>query len=178
LSAQRELRGAIVRHMKLSRCLSVLTVAFGLIVAGCAGVKPTETTGSGGNGNGKGGSNGSGGRGATIDASVDLPSTVPLTCGNGVLDDGEKCDDGNKVGGDGCTPLCQIENGWICPTVGQPCVRNDICGDGILTAPEACDDGNKVGGDGCSADCSAVETGYRCPVPGKPCLPICGDGFI
>ena len=31
-------------------------------------------------------------------------------------------------------------------------------------------------GDGCSANCSTVETGWRCPVPGKPCMPICGDG--
>jgi len=171
-----------VRSMKLSRCLSVSTVVFGLILAGCAGVKGKESTGTGGtgNGSGKGGSNGSGGR-ATIDAGgVDLGSMIQTTCGNGVLDtdQGEKCDDGNKVGGDGCTPLCQIEKGWVCPTVGQPCMRNDICGDGILTAPEACDDGNKVSGDGCSADCLTVETGWRCPVPGKPCIPICGDGVI
>ena len=167
-----------MRHMKLSRCLSVSTVVFGLIFAGCAGVTPRAGTGTGGSGNGsgKGGSNGSGGR-ATIDAgSVDLGD--PTLCGNSTQDPGEKCDDGNKLGGDGCTPLCQIEKGWICPTWGQPCMRNDICGDGILTAPEACDDGNKVGGDGCSADCLTVETGWRCPVPGKPCIPICGDGVI
>lgn len=29
------------------------------------------------------------------------------TCGNGVLDAGELCDDGNLVAGDGCTPSCQ-----------------------------------------------------------------------
>ena len=27
-------------------------------------------------------------------------------CGNGMLDDGEVCDDGNEVGGDGCEPDC------------------------------------------------------------------------
>jgi fibro-slime domain-containing protein len=168
--------------MKLSRCLGVSTVVLGLIIAGCAGVKPKETSGSGGSGNGsgKGGSNGSGGSGNRpgVDASVDLPSTISTTCGNGQLDDGEKCDDGNKTGGDGCTPLCQIENGWICPDVGQACKRNAVCGDGKLTPPEACDDGNKNGGDGCKADCSGVETGWRCPVPGRACVPLCGDNMI
>jgi fibro-slime domain-containing protein len=166
--------------MKLSRCLSVSTVVFGLIFAGCAGVTPKAGTGTGGSGNGsgKGGNNGSGGGHIIIDAgSVDIGNAA-MTCGNSMLDPGEKCDDGNKTGGDGCTPLCQIEKGWVCPTVGQPCMRNDICGDGILTAPEACDDGNTNSGDGCSGDCLTVETGFRCPVPGKPCIPICGDGVI
>ena len=26
-----------------------------------------------------------------------------MTCGNGVLDPGEQCDDGNKMAGDGCS---------------------------------------------------------------------------
>ena len=95
-----------------------------------------------------------------------------------MLDPGEKCDDRNMVGGDGCTPLCQIENGWICPNIGQACLRNAICGDGLLAPTEACDDSNTGSGDGCAADCSAVEAGWRCPVPGKPCVPICGDGVI
>src|SRR3989344_8681 len=30
-------------------------------------------------------------------------------CGNGVLDDGEQCDDGNTVAGDGCDAQCQVE---------------------------------------------------------------------
>jgi cysteine-rich repeat protein len=33
-----------------------------------------------------------------------------LVCGDGVLDPFETCDDGNLVPGDGCTPLCQLEN--------------------------------------------------------------------
>jgi cysteine-rich repeat protein len=30
-------------------------------------------------------------------------------CGNGMLDAGERCDDGNTVAGDGCSAACQIE---------------------------------------------------------------------
>ena len=103
--------------MKLSRCLGVSAVVLGLIVGGCAGVKQMpggSGSGGSGNGTGKGGSNGSGGSHGNIDASVDIGNAA-TTCGNGQLDPGEKCDDGNKNGGDGCTPLCQIENGWICP---------------------------------------------------------------
>ena len=114
-----------------------------------------------------------------VDAgSVDMAPNIMATCGNGVLDPGEKCDDHNKLGGDGCTPLCQIENGWTCPNVGKACLRTAICGDGLLAPTEACDDSNTGSGDGCAANCSAVEVGWRCPVPGKPCVPICGDGVI
>ncbi len=39
-------------------------------------------------------------------------------CGNGILETGERCDDGNRVEGDGCTSACQIERGFTC--TGQP----------------------------------------------------------
>jgi len=45
-----------------------------------------------------------------------VPTTTPTsaatpagTCGNGVLDAGEQCDDGNTLGGDCCSATCQIE---------------------------------------------------------------------
>jgi cysteine-rich repeat protein len=64
---------------------------------------------------------------ATVDAAVidaalpdaplldgPLPDAPPDTCGDLVLDAGEQCDDGNKLGGDGCSDTCQIETGE-CP---------------------------------------------------------------
>ena len=184
MCTRREFGGVIVPHMKHPRCLGVSSVVFGLtlglLFGGCAGVKQTGTTGTGGNGNGsgtgKGGSTGTGGRVVFDAAGFEIGD--PTKCGNGVHDDGESCDDGNQVGGDGCTPLCQVESGWICPQVGA-CTRNVVCGDGMVTAPfEACDDGNTVSGDGCSGDCKMVEPGWQCRVPGKPCVPLCGDGVI
>lgn len=42
-------------------------------------------------------------------------------CGNGTLDSGEACDDGNEQAGDGCGALCTLEPGWACPIAGQAC---------------------------------------------------------
>jgi fibro-slime domain-containing protein len=165
--------------MQLCRRLGVLTIVLGLVAgAGCAGVKPTATTGTGGHGNGSGSGSGGSGNHPFDGGAVDLPTTITMTCGNGKLDAGEACDDGNSIGGDGCSKICQIESGWICPNVGQACTRNAICGDGVLTPPEACDDGNTTSGDGCSGDCKSVDPGWQCRVPGKPCIPLCGDGKI
>ena len=84
-------------------------------------------------------------------------------CGDGIVDKGESCDDGNDIAGDGCSPDCKIEPIFECK--GVTC--RPICGDGLtLTeAGEECDDGNNIAGDGCSPDCK-VEKGYTCKAPG------------
>ncbi len=72
-------------------------------------------------------------------------------CGNGLVDPGEVCDDGNITDGDGCSGDCRSA---------------ETCGNGIVdrAAGEVCDDGNTIGGDGCSADCRSNET--------------CGNGIV
>ncbi len=54
------------------------------------------------------------------------------------------------------------------------------CGDGVLAEDEACDDGNLESSDGCTANCLALEPGFSCAEPGKPCIVIarCGDGVV
>ncbi len=105
---------------------------------------------------------------------------APLTCGNGLLDTGEQCDDGNVIDGDGCRGDCTVEacgDGIL--DVGEQCddgntISGDgcdavcmlepaVCGNGVLESGEQCDDGNLVNGDGCRADCTAE---------------ICGDGLL
>jgi len=143
--------------------------------------------------NGQGGSHGPGGTGAgsgngggssggftlplpTVpDAGVDRPSGG--SCGDGIIERNEGCDDGNTISGDGCSRICQVEANWYCPTEGEPCQNLAKCGNGILTSDEVCDDGNTNSGDGCSGDCKTIEKGYQCRVPGKPCTPKCGDGI-
>ncbi len=61
-------------------------------------------------------------------------------CGNGAVDAGENCDDGNRTSGDGCSVVCQSEVG--------------VCGNGVREYGEACDDGNSEDSDSCTKDCT------------------------
>jgi cysteine-rich repeat protein len=99
---------------------------------------------------------------------------IPV-CGDGKLDEGEECDDGNNVDGDGCSAECTIE---------------PFCGDGNLDPGEECDDGNNADGDGCSANCTIepfcgdgnLDPGEECDdgnnVDGDGCSAICEDEKI
>jgi fibro-slime domain-containing protein len=106
---------------------------------------------------------------------VYTPPPAAPQCGNGALEPGESCDDGNVKGGDGCSSTCQLETGWGCAQPGRPCVAAQ-CGDGILAGSEQCDDGNTRAADGCSPTCTS-ETGAVCPPSAGACIPmVCGDG--
>jgi len=72
-------------------------------------------------------------------------------CGDGILEEGEECDDDNVEAGDGCDGECRVEEGWYCS--GEPSVCETQCGDGIRAGDEACDDANQVAGDGCNSNC-------------------------
>ena len=73
-------------------------------------------------------------------------------CENGIKDEGEECDDGNNLNGDGCSAACFKEP------------PPSVCGNGRTETPEECDDGNKVDGDRCSSLCKVT--------------PRCGDGSL
>ncbi len=114
------------------------------------------------------------------------PRDGGFVCGDGTVDPGEDCDDGNTTDdGNGCSPTCTrvgacgdgslealfedcddgntTDDGNGCsPT----CTRVGACGDGALEALfEDCDDGNTTDdGNGCSAICTRVGT--------------CGDGAL
>jgi cysteine-rich repeat protein len=47
--------------------------------------------------------------GDRIDLQVQLKAVSTSTCGNGLLEAGEECDDGNTISGDGCSSTCRIE---------------------------------------------------------------------
>ena len=84
----------------------------------------------------------------------------PAACGDGILDttNGETCDDGDVLSGDGCNALCAVEFGWSC--IGSPSVcTQDLtsCGDGIVDMGEDCDDGGESAL--CDADCSNAACG-------------------
>ncbi|MFH2007516.1 MAG: LIC_13355 family lipoprotein [bacterium] len=105
----------------------------------------------------------------------------PVRCGDGLVDPGEQCDDGNTVGGDGCSAACTreprcgdgvVDPGELCDDgnvlggdgCSALCEVEPCCGDGVVDPGEGCDDGNKLDGDGCDARCEAE--------------PVCGDGWL
>jgi cysteine-rich repeat protein len=112
-------------------------------------------------------------------------SCTQEACGNGVTEEGEECDDGNRVGGDCCSPVCRYElAGGTCPDEGNPCTDDrcdgtgtcahdpnalacddgdacttaDVCREGACTggAPVDCDDGDRCTADRCTADTGCV----------------------
>lgn len=57
---------------------------------------------------GQGSTNGTIKVGSRLDLQVQL-TTPPVVCGDGIIETGESCDDGNRVSGDGCSSTCQTE---------------------------------------------------------------------
>jgi cysteine-rich repeat protein len=91
------------------------------------------------------------GESETDTAGTDTDSAV---CGDGVVDGGEQCDDGES-------------NGTEESTCNDDCTLKDaVCGNGVEEVGEECDDGNNDDGDGCAADCTIEMTN------------VCGDGMI
>jgi cysteine-rich repeat protein len=79
-------------------------------------------------------------------------------CGNGKVESGETCDDGNTKAGDGCDASCKKE-----VAAG--------CGNGKVETGEYCDDGNTKVGDGCDSACK-IEKGGKCTASAA-----CDTGF-
>ena len=142
-----------------------------------------STSGAGSSTSGMGGSGATASEGvAEEDASGGPPSSsyAPAICGDGVVDRGELCDDGEDNGpARPCTPECAV----------------NVCGDGhVLDPNKNCDDGNHVDDDLCRNDCTLAATcgnkkiddGETCDdgnhVDTDTCIACkkaaCGDGFV
>jgi len=126
-------------------------------------------------------------------------------CGNGIVEAGEQCDDGNTLDGDCCSSTCQNEpSGQPCPDDGNVCT-DDVCdASGACTHPDntaPCDDGLFCdglevcaggicthGGDPCAAGPECARTcneaaancfdpaGTACTSDGNPCTDDQCDG--
>lgn len=103
------------------------------------------------------------------------------SCGDGTVDTGEGCDDGNNADADGCQANCALptcgdgikDAGEQCDdgvnnsnttadTCRTTCV-NAACGDGVADTGEECDDSNASNQDSCLTTCKTA---------------TCGDGFV
>jgi cysteine-rich repeat protein len=81
-------------------------------------------------------------------ATVTINVADVITCGDGLVEGAEQCDDGNTDDTDACRNDCTIP---------------PVCGDGAVTGGEQCDDGNTIDGDGCNHACVTER---------------CGDGLV
>ncbi|MFT4571977.1 MAG: putative repeat protein (TIGR01451 family), partial [Candidatus Binatia bacterium] len=109
------------------------------------------------------------------------------SCGNGILEFDEGCDDGNIVDGDGCAADCAIpvcgdgvmDAGEECDDCGANSDTNPDacrvdctlpgCGDGVVDSGDECDDGNQVDGDGCNSLCEVETCGNGVLNAGEAC---------
>lgn len=74
------------------------------------------------------------------DTDADTDRAVVDACGDGVVDLGEACDEGDAnsdEAADACRTTCVLPR----------------CGDRVVDSEESCDDGNALGGDGCAPGC-------------------------
>lgn len=166
-------RFALVLSLCLAACSSPEpgTTGFGLTLSTTTAASTGPQSGTtAGTDDPTGGLTSSGGTGTSTSGSTDAPATEgssggvgssgggstdagssgggssggpPPACGDAVVDPGEACDDGNVMGGDGCSPTCTVE----------------ACGNGVVDQGEACDDGNMVSTDACLGTCALAKCG-------------------
>jgi cysteine-rich repeat protein len=87
----------------------------------------------GGGGGGEGGSDTTSSGTAADESSSE--SGAPTPCGNGAMDDGEECDDGNDVNGDGCNVDCKASQQVVWADAIDGGVGDD-CAEGVETDAE------------------------------------------
>ena len=96
-------------------------------------------------------------------------------CGNGVLDPGESCDDGNRRDGDCCSASCVAAAvGSSCADDGQGCTA-DVCDDGLTCTHPVAPAGTlcRATTQGCNGDSQCDGMSPACP----PLLDSDGDGI-
>jgi cysteine-rich repeat protein len=144
--------------------------------------------------------------GADCDSGSCVNGACASRCGNGWLEAGEECDDGNTNGCGTCSATCasRTPNATACSTgtgcaTGDDCLTGfcsdgfcaDLCGDGTRGGSETCDDGNNLACGTCNYDCSANVSGTMCDsgtgctsnqvcksgsCVAGVCTDVCGDG--
>lgn len=122
---------------------------------------------------------------------------VSPNCGDGTVEPGEECDDGNTDDSDACLTTCQdaeCGDGFVWDGMeacddgntddGDACLTTCVvarCGDGLLhDGVESCDDGNGASGDGCDLDCEWSCSATRPCDDGEPCngAESCSDEHV
>ena len=95
--------------------------------------------------------------------------TVAVTglCGNGILDPGEQCDDGNTTDGDCCSSACQFESSAVvCRASAGPCDVAEHCTGSSATCPA---DGFQPSTFGCRASAGPCDLAEFCTGSSATC---------
>ncbi|MFH2006588.1 MAG: hypothetical protein ABI333_08390, partial [bacterium] len=95
--------------------------------------------------------------GCQNDCTFDFSGCYIESCGNGILDPGEVCDDGNVASADGCS---------------ADCLSDETCGNGYVDTNEGCDDGaqnSDVLPDACRLNCQPASCGDGVVDTGEAC---------
>jgi len=91
------------------------------------------------------------------------PAFAQLDCGNGVLNFGEECDDGNLIPGDCCSPGCRFEApGSVCRAATEECDAIEKCTGESGTCPA---DTGIIGDNDADGYCDPIDP---CPASADP----------
>ena len=97
-------------------------------------------------------------------------------CGDGILDPGEQCDDGNDDDGDCCSKSCEIQgNGTTCDD-GNPATTSDVCSAGTCEGVDLCAGVTCTALDYCHLAGSCEPLTGLCRDPEAPDGTACDDG--
>ncbi len=160
--------------MHHARTLRTLGLALPLLAAAACGSvvsEQTDASDDAGDGDGDGGWDGDTGREDAV-PDDDGVTEVPATCGNGVVEPPEECDDRNTVAGDGCENDCT----WTCEehedcADGLPCNGEEQCN----TETHACEPG-LAPADG--TECTTLSGGPGVCRSGSCAPASCGNGSV
>jgi cysteine-rich repeat protein len=118
-------------------------------------------------------------------SNADLAGCVVPACGDGILDPGEGCDDGDTANGDGCSAVCAVESCFTCTgpvgftstcqavSAGTPCDADangctvDVC-DGSQQCNQSSVITSCTNGDDCCPGGCTFATDDDCPAPVMP----------
>ncbi|MCZ7677913.1 MAG: hypothetical protein M5U28_03675 [Sandaracinaceae bacterium] len=100
---------------------------------------------------------------------------TPVVCGDGVVGNGEECDDGGTAPSDGCSGDCEVESGFGCSGEPSACVAlapNATCAgatavtaDTTITGEDVAIGGPRPAGTGCGTTASGNALYYAVTVP-------------